>query len=224
MQANCPQCSHRITIDDARVPDRPFSVKCPKCQTVVKFPGKGAAAPPPSEPPSAAAEPAGDEMRAEMMAQLRREMSMGEGARAEGRVLVALPDRGQAGAFTLPLTRLGYSVDTLDNPEEGGRLLEQGAYKVVVTSRAAPLRGESLYQRMTRLGPDARRRVFLMLVGEDFKTGDGAQAFAALADLVVHPKDSGAVDVVLTNTLGERNRVYQAFQEARKRHEAASVA
>ena len=43
MQANCTNCPQRIVIDDAKVPDRAFSVKCPKCQTVVRFPGKGAA-------------------------------------------------------------------------------------------------------------------------------------------------------------------------------------
>jgi predicted Zn finger-like uncharacterized protein len=43
VQANCTSCAQRIVIDDAKVPDRPFSVKCPKCQTVVRFPGKGAA-------------------------------------------------------------------------------------------------------------------------------------------------------------------------------------
>ena len=44
---------------------------------------------------------------------------MGEtGGRAAGRALVALTDRAQAGAITLPLTRQGYQVDTLDNPEE----------------------------------------------------------------------------------------------------------
>ncbi len=42
MQANCPQCGHTITIDDARVPDRPFGVKCPKCSSVVKLPGRSA--------------------------------------------------------------------------------------------------------------------------------------------------------------------------------------
>ena len=31
---------------------------------------------------------------------------------------------------------------------------------------------------MSRLSPDARRRVFLVLVGDEFKTGDGTQAFA----------------------------------------------
>jgi twitching motility protein PilT len=40
VQAACPQCANLITIDDAKVPDRPFGVKCGKCQTVVKLPGK----------------------------------------------------------------------------------------------------------------------------------------------------------------------------------------
>ncbi|HEY3120144.1 MAG TPA: zinc-ribbon domain-containing protein [Vicinamibacteria bacterium] len=243
MQANCPNCSQKITIDDARVPDRPFSVKCPKCQTVVKFPGKGAAAAAPPPPPAApAAEPAppepaaaasrsaeapapgaSDEMRAQMMAQLRREMSLGgEGARMEGRVLVSLQDRNQAGAITMPLTRLGFSVDTLDNPDEGGRLLDQGLFRIVVTMRATSTKGETVYQRVLRMSPDGRRPIFLVLVGDDFKTGDGAQAFAAVADLVVNPRDAAVLDVTLTNAMSERTRLYQAYADARKRFEAAA--
>ncbi len=55
MQANCLNCGNGITIDDARVPDRPFGVKCPKCSTVVKLPGRTATpvaqAPAPAAPP-----------------------------------------------------------------------------------------------------------------------------------------------------------------------------
>jgi predicted Zn finger-like uncharacterized protein len=243
VQANCPNCSQKITIDDARVPDRPFSVKCPKCQTVVKFPGKGAAAAAPPPPPAApAAEPAppepaaaasrsaeapapgaSDEMRAQMMAQLRREMSLGgEGARMEGRVLVSLQDRNQAAAITMPLTRLGFSVDTLDNPDEGGRLLDQGLFRIVVTMRATSTKGETVYQRVLRMSPDGRRPIFLVLVGDDFKTGDGTQAFAAVADLVVNPRDAAVLDVTLTNAMSERTRLYQAYADARKRFEAAA--
>ena len=35
MQAQCPQCAQRIVVDDAKAPDKPFSVKCPKCQAAV---------------------------------------------------------------------------------------------------------------------------------------------------------------------------------------------
>lgn len=232
MQANCPKCAQKIVIDDARVPDRAFSVKCPKCRTSVRFPGKGAAAAAPAAPPApeaarADADPglSAEAMRAEMMAQVRREMSLGDAVRtASGRALVALTDRTQAGAIALPLTRQGYQVDSIDNPEEGSRLIEQGVYDLVVASRAAAPGGkESLYQRMSRLSPDSRRRVFLVLVGDDFKTGDGTQAWIALADLVVHPRDLGNADAVLTKTVEERTRLYQVFLDARKRFEASSA-
>jgi len=232
VQANCPKCAQKIVIDDARVPDRAFSVKCPKCQTSVRFPGKGAAAAAPAAPPApeaarADADPgtSADTMRAEMMAQIRREMSLGDAVRTgSGRAVVSLADRTQAGAIALPLTRQGYQVDTIDNPEEGSRLIEQGMYELVVASRAAAPGGkESLYQRMSRLSPDSRRRVFLVLVGDDFKTGDGTQAWITMADLVVHPRDLANADAVLTKTVEERTRLYQVFLDARKRFEISSA-
>jgi hypothetical protein len=236
VQANCPQCSNRITIDDARAPDRPFSVKCPKCQTAVRFPGRAAAGTAPAAPavPSAPAAPAAPAaatatpspgVGSEALAQLRREVGASDSYRgATTQVLVAVPDRAVAGALTLPLTRLGHTIEMLDTPEEGGRLLEQGVYGIVVTTQTAAVPGktEMLYQRVTRLNPDARRRIFLILVGDDLKTADGTQAFVLQADFVVNPRDAGSVEPALLNAMAERNRVYQAFLEARKRMEVAT--
>jgi predicted Zn finger-like uncharacterized protein len=238
VQASCPKCANKIVIDDARVPDRAFSVKCPKCQTSVRFSGKGAAAPAPPPLPAAApapspleparaesdGSPAAEALRAEMLAQVRREMTVGEAPRTSGRAVISLADRGQAGAIALPLTRLGYQVDTIDNADEGSRLIEQGVYDLVVTSRAAAAAGrESLYQRLSRLSPDARRRVFLVLVGDDFKSGDGTQAWLAMADLVLQSRDLGTADALLTKTIEERGRLYQVFIDARKRFELMSA-
>lgn len=224
MQANCPNCSNRIVIDDAKVPDRPFSVKCPKCQTVVKFPGKGAAAAAASAPAAPASEARSaaemhapsEEMRAQMMAQIRR--TSGD-ASHQGKALVALRNREQAGSAALPLSRLGFQVDTLDNAEEGGRLLDQGVYDVVVTNRGAG----TLHERISRLNPDGRRRVFVVVVGDDFKTGDGTQAWALQADLVLNPRDMGTADGPILNTLAERTRLYQAYVDARRRSEQAGA-
>ncbi len=231
MQAACPSCSNKIVIDDARVPERAFSVKCPKCQNTVKFPGKGqaaapvAAAPPPPPPPEPAAGAGfnADEMRSQMMAQLRREISIGGGEAAHSgeRALVALPDRGQAGNVTLMLTRLGYSVDTLDDMEEGARLLEQGVFQVVVTAPVAGAGGkESLYQKALRINPEARRRLFMILVADNLKTADGTQAFVLQADLVLSSRDAANADGAFRNTLAERNRIYAVFHEPKKRADA----
>jgi hypothetical protein len=218
VQATCLQCGQKITIDDAKVPDRPFAVKCPKCQTVVKVAGRAAPVPETVEAPPPSVET--EEVRTQMMAQIRREMSTGEGA-PSGRALVLLSDRALSGAITLALTRLGHPVDSLEDSVEAIRLLEQGLYAIVVTSRTPPQagKGESLHQRLSRLNPEARRGIFLVLVGAELKTGDGTQAFALLADLVVNPKDATGIDTLLRSTLGERQRLYQTFLDVRRRHE-----
>ena len=233
MQALCPQCSQKIVIDDAKVPDRAFNVRCPRCQTVVKLPGKdtvnGAAgapapmAPAPSAMPPAAAGLSEEELRAQM-AQIRREAG-GEGSKGP-QALVAFPNAAQATPIALALTRLGYHVDTVDDFEHGARLLEQGIHDVVATARLAGAAGrpESLYQRMVRLSPDQRRRIFVILVGDEFKSGDGTQAFLVMADLVLSAREAGAADQVIRSTINERKRLYQAFHDARKRFEEAGGA
>lgn len=247
MQAQCPQCAQRIVIDDAKVPDKPFAVKCPKCQTIVRLPGKAAAPEPepelsfeepklpePPAPPAVApnAPPTDlsssvmhEEMRAQVMAQLRREMA-GPGAEPSSheRALVSIPDRAQAAAITLILTRLGYNVDSVEEHEDAARFVEQGAYAVAATTRAAAAggRSESLYQRITRLSPDQRRRLFVILVGDEFKSGDSVQAFAVVADVVLNSRDAAGADNVVRGVLAERKRLYQVFVDARRRFEASA--
>jgi hypothetical protein len=175
--------------------------------------------------PDASGSHSSDEMRASMMAQLRREMSGGEATGGGQAALVAFPDPAHAAAITLTLTRLGYHVDTVENFDDGARLLDQGIYPLVVSARVAAAAGrpESLYQRMARLSPDQRRRVFVILVGDDFKTGDGTQAFLVLADVVLNTRDAGSADQVIRTALLERKRLYQAFDDARKRFEESGA-
>jgi predicted Zn finger-like uncharacterized protein len=225
VQVDCPSCSQRVVVDDAKAPERPFNVKCPKCQGIVKFPGRAPAATPATPAPEAAAPPAPAHRPAdaEALGRLQRQIRGRQVGPGPGQVLVALADAAMSQAITAPLRRLGYEIDALDRPEEGGRLLEEGFYEVVVTSKTAgvPGKSETLYQRIIRVPPDARRNVFLVLVGDEFKTGDGTQAFAAQADLVVG-NDGGDIEAVLLNTMAERTRLFQAFLDARRRFEEAA--
>ena len=235
MQATCPKCAHKVVVDDAKAPDRAFTVKCPKCQTPVKFAGKTAGAAAPAASPAAEAPPApaagagagaeAQDMRAGMMAQLRREMGLTAGTEPGSmRALVAVPDPGQAAALSQTLARLGLTVDGLDDAGDAARLLEQGVYSAVVTAMNMTAgKGETIQQRVARLNPEGRRRVFLVLVGDEFKTGDGTQAFAAMADLVISGRDTANAESTLRSTMAERTRLYQMFSEARRRFEAAAI-
>jgi len=209
VQAQCPQCATRIQIDEAKVPDKPFKARCPRCQHVMTLPGRGAdtaAAQPPSAPPTPPS------------TAIRRERSEVEEA---GDALVALTDPALAPALTDALGRLGYAVDAVQDTEEGTRLLEQGAYSVAVTSPgvAQPGRPETLAQRMLRLAPDTRRRVFVVLVGEEFRSADGTQAWVTQADLVLNPRDAAGFEGLIRSALAERRRLYQPLEDARRRIE-----
>ena len=231
MQAQCSQCSARIQIDDSKVPDKPFKVKCPKCQAVITLPGRTGEVAVPPAPQAAPAAAGGNGSDAappppayvpppaapSSAALSRRERA----AQSPNDALIALPAGPAATAFQTALVGLGYNVDAVDDIEEGVRLVEQGAYEVAVTARTAPAPGapETLAQRLLRLSPDARRRVFVILVGEEFRTGDGTQAWVAQADLVVHPNDAARCEHVIRGTLQERKRLYQPIVDARRRIE-----
>jgi predicted Zn finger-like uncharacterized protein len=232
VQAQCPLCSTRIQIDDTKVPDRPFKVRCPKCQTVMTLPGRGADSPaaaeaeppatahetPPVTGPAAAAPPPAYEPPPPSPAALARR----ERAEAGGNdALIAMSGPAATG-LQQALERLKFNVDSVDDIEEGARLLEQGVYEVAVTALTPPEPGkpETLAQRMLRLPLDARRRVFVILVGPEFRTADGTQAWAAQADLVVNPADAERCENVIRSTMAERKRLYQPLVDARRKIES----
>ncbi len=243
MLAQCPQCATKVQIDDAKVPDKPFRVRCPKCQGLISLPGRaaapaeaasGALEPPPATGPAPVSEPAPaaspfDLPAAEAGASaapdpfavanaLARREKLQEG---QNDALVALAGPAAAHVHTA-LEKLGYHVDTVDDVEEGARLLEQGAYELAVTARdtAAAGRPATLSQRILRLPPEARRRVFVVLVGDEFRSGDGTQAWSAQADLVLSTADAARAEGLVRATLAERRRLYQPFLDARRKIES----
>jgi len=219
VQAQCPECSTLFQLPDDKVPDRPFKVRCPKCQHVVGLPGRGGAPATADEPPAGGAPPATPEAPTTPATPPRREHTGSDDA---ADALIALADTALAEALTAALGRLDYNVDVVEDVEEGARLLEQGAYAVAVTSRGGSEPGESmtLAQRMLRLTADPRRGVFVVLVDGELTTGDGTQAWAAQADLVINARDVATCDNLLRATIQERKRLYQPYLDVRRRMES----
>jgi predicted Zn finger-like uncharacterized protein len=224
--AQCPQCATKVQVDDAKVPDKPFRVRCPKCQSLIPLAGRSAgagasAAPEPAPAPpvvasASDAEPANDAF-ATAAAVARREKHPD----GQNDALVALSGPAAAQVQAV-LEKIGYRVDVVEDVEEGARLLEQGVYELAATARdtAAAGRPPTLSQRILRLTPDARRRVFVVLVGDDFRSGDGTQAWATQADLVLATADAHRCENLIRVTIGERKRLYQPYLDARRRIES----
>jgi predicted Zn finger-like uncharacterized protein len=238
VQTNCPNCSNRLVVDDAKVPPTPFMLKCPKCQGMVKVPGRGAqpaappatpASPPPSVP--APAQPASPSIPAPVAAPPSptpppflppaatppsppARVAPPSGA---AKALVAVPAAEMALTMASVLGRLGFAVEQLDTPDDKILRLQQGDYALVVSTRNGVPDDRNVHRMIQTMPLEIRRRLFLVLVGDDVQTGEGIQAFALLADLVVQSKDAPTCDRLLAQTLQERKRVYQTFWDAEDR-------
>jgi hypothetical protein len=219
MQATCSSCQNVVTVDEnnPKLPTGPFSVKCPKCQTPVRFPGRGAAAAKssaPEAPPKADPAPAAAPAPASSIP-LKPTALPGE------RALVALDDRQRGAELAKSLTRLGYEVDIMTDAE-GVRAMELGAHTIVAMARTVAESGAlTCYQRLFLLPSDIRRLFFLILVGDEYTTGDGVQAFVVHGDLVVASPDAGSCETVVRERLIERNRLFRVFVECKRKNEAS---
>jgi hypothetical protein len=220
MQAACSSCQNVVTVDEnnPKLPTGPFSVKCPKCQTPVRFPGRGAAAPKPAAaeaPPKADPAPAAAPAPASSTIPLKPTALPGE------RALVALDDKQRGAELAKSLARLGYEVDSMSDAE-GVRAMELGAHTIVAMARTVAESGAlTCYQRLFLLPSDIRRLFFLILVGDEYTTGDGVQAFVVHGDLVVASPDAGSCETVVRERLIERNRLFRVFVECKRKNEAS---
>ncbi len=78
----CSKCEAHLTLDDAKTPAQPFSVRCPKCQTsiTVRQAASESAEPPPAESASVPEAPAGARLSFERPTTAPRFRPSGEGS------------------------------------------------------------------------------------------------------------------------------------------------
>ena len=219
MQATCSSCSNLVTVDEnnPKLPEGPFSVKCPKCQTPVRFQGRAAAkgaakaeAPKPAAPPGPGSAPS-------------PAMHLKPTALPGERALIALDDTPRANELAKSIARLGYEVDVVHDAD-GVRMLDTAAHVIVAMARTVAESGAfTCYQRLFLLSSDTRRGFFLILVGDEYTTGDGMQAFVVHGDVVVASSDAGSCEVVIRERLVERTRLFRVFVDTRRKHEAATL-
>ena len=66
---------------------------------------------------------------------------------------------------------------------------------------------------MNHLPMSVRRRIFLVLIGEQFKSMDQMMAFAMSANLVVNIKDTDKIALILKRSLADHELFYKVFME-----------
>jgi len=237
MIIRCDNCSVSLQLDDAKVPKGTFSVRCPRCQNllrVVAGGGKSAAveqmkanAPAPAVDPGAQAEFAQKEADLQINSALRSllgalqkdttatELSDEEEVKPR-RILLCL-DQAKRDFVARILSKAGYKVYAAETPAQANERLREGRTEVVLFSSdfASEFGGAAmLQQKMNSLASAERRRLFLACVDENGTTMNAHEAFLKNLNLIINPTDLDQVAMILNRALRDFNEIYRHYNKA----------
>lgn len=240
----CQKCSTRLQVDDEKSPQRPFNVRCPKCNSTVS---SGPASPATEQSALAVGgSPSTDHPRFEpSTARAFEPVTPSETVSSDDtiRMLVDLLSKGTAQKTDNPTARPAWDkrkalVCTSETYRDGiARRLTQSDYQVFVaedtrqaieTMRAnkmdvvllepqfdqAEQGSVFVIREINVLRPPQRRRLFFVLLSPSLRTLDAHAAFLNNVNAIVNIHDIEELQRILEVALREYNELYREFYSA----------
>lgn len=235
MIIRCDNCSVSLQLDENKIPSKIFTVRCPRCQNMIRVtPGKNLSAveqlqesaPAPAVGDNSA-EFAAKESEMQINTALRSLLSalQGENRVLEGkdeapgekprRVLLCIGKNREVTAKTL--ANAGFKVYLAETPAQANERLREGRTEILLLSPdfARDLGGAAIVQqRVNAMYASERRRLFLVLVQEGATTMNAHDAFLRNINLIVSAADINQMPLILNKALQDFNDLYYHFNRA----------
>ncbi len=236
MIIRCDNCSVSLQLDETKVPTGNFSVRCPRCQNLLRVQkdasGKGLstveqlaasqAAVPTSE---GAQEFAAKESEFQINNALKSLMSAlkaDKGVTTEPdneekprRILLCLGQRTDEAANVL--AKAGYKVYVAQTPAQANERLRDGKTEIVIFSQdfAPELGGAAvIQQKANAMYSSERRRMFLISLEDAGTTMNAHDAFLRNLNLIVNTNDLQQLPLILNRAIGDFNDLYNYFNRS----------
>lgn len=240
----CPKCSTRLQVDQEKSPNRPFNVRCPKCNSTISSGGSSPAleqsalavggspatdhprfeqatarAYEPVTPQAAAAPNDALQFLAELLAKGTGRENEQPGARPawdKRKALVCLSEPLRD-SVARRLTESGYQVFVAEETRQAIETMRSKQMDVVLLDpQFDPAEQGSAFvvREVNVLRPSQRRRLFFVLLSPSLRTMDAHAAFLNNVNAIVNANDLDDLDRVMDIALREYNELYREFYTA----------
>lgn len=225
----CPSCETHLQFDDKKFGSGPFTIRCPKCRTVVRgksggntdikddVPGPNIVSTQSNRGTNLPASAGDDLMR--MLAAL---LQKGDGKSGSGygwdekQALVCVgTDRREVASQVLREAK--YNVEAPVEKALAVDILRDRHMDLVLLDDhfdANSYGADAVRQEVQRLRPNDRRRVYLVYLSEEGRTLDQLAAFLENVNLIVNPADLTHLPQALERSLRDYNELYRHFNNA----------
>jgi predicted Zn finger-like uncharacterized protein len=234
MIIRCDNCSVSLQLDESKVPTKIFTVRCPRCQNLVRVnPAEDTSTVKQLQSNSAAPAVADNasqfsakEHEVQINSALRALLSAlqtenkvldsdDEESIKPRRVLLCLGKHRELVAKTL--VNSGYKVYIAETPAQANERLREGKTEIMLFSPdfAAEFGGAAiLQQKVNAMYASERRRLFLVSVEDGGTTMNAHEAFLRNLNLIVGSDDMEQLPLILNRALQDFNDLYLYFNRA----------
>ncbi|CAN5618765.1 hypothetical protein BH20ACI4_BH20ACI4_29230 [soil metagenome] len=237
MIIRCDNCSVSLQLDESKIPGGNFSVRCPRCQNMIRVQKGAGEKGSPTVQQLAANKPApavedgtgafaakesefqiNNAMRSLLMALQKGGVAMDaddEAGEKPRRVLLCLGSKCDAVAKIL--SDVKFKVYTAQTPAQANERLREGKTEVVIFSQdfAAEFGGAAiLMQRANSMYSSERRRLFLVSLEDQGTTMNAHEAFLRNLNLIINSNDIPQLPLILNRALHDYNELYHYLNKA----------
>ena len=135
----------------------------------------------------------------------------------EGSKRALVADMENLDRITPSLKKIQYIVTPVKSSEDGLKKLQFNFYDLVVINErfgGADPADNAILQAIEPMTMDIRRKMFVVLVGKNFKTLDRMAAFAKSVDIVVNEADFANFELILRKAIKDNETFYRLFRKA----------
>ncbi len=237
MIIRCDNCSVSLQLDEAKIPSGNFTVRCPRCQNMIRVQSgtKGAGSSTVQQLETTAPAPALSDNAQEFSAK-ESEFQINNALRSllsalqtenkvlatdddddikPRRVLLCLGQHQELVSKTLVAS--GYKVYMAQTPAQANERLREGKTEIIIVSPdfAAEFGGGTiLQQKVNKMHSSERRRLYLVSLEDGGATLNAHEAFLRNLNLIVNTDDINQLPMILHRALRDYNDLYHYFNKA----------
>lgn len=231
MIIRCDNCSVSLQLDEGKIPTQNFTVRCPRCQNLIRV-AKGSTAQQlaANQPAPAVADGSKEFSAKESDFQINNALrALLSALKTENKVLDADDTLGEKPRRILlclgqkkdevgkVLVEAGFKVYVAQTPAQANERLREGKTEIVFFSPdfAAEFGGAAiLQQKVNAMYSSERRRLFLISLEDKGTTMNAHEAFLRNLNLIVNTNDIPQIPIILNRALRDFNELYHYFNRA----------
>ncbi len=235
MIIRCDNCSVSLQLDEGKVPNTNFTVRCPRCQNLIRVAPGAKDASPVQQMKENAPAPAVSENKEEFAEkesefQINSAMrSLLEALQSQNKIVEADDDKGEKPrrvllcmggkreAVAKTLVESGFKVYLAETPAQANERLREGKTEILVFSPdfAAEFGGAAIVQqKVNMMSASERRRLFFVTIEDGGTTLSAHDAFLRNLNLIVNSNDISQFPLILNRSLRDFNEIYRHYNEA----------